>query len=108
LPLAAVDSATLAFNSDMASLSGCRFAGGRFDAVVSVEAAHLYPDVPAFLREVHRVLRPGGCFLYADVLNDRFNDGSLLKTLEGSPLRLVVARDITANIVHLSMSGPNP
>ena len=37
-----------------------------FDAVVNVEASHLYPDTPAFLAEVARVLRPGGVFLYAD------------------------------------------
>lgn len=38
-----------------------------FDAVINVEAAHLYPDYPRFLREVARVLRPGGHFLYADL-----------------------------------------
>lgn len=37
-----------------------------FDAVVNVEASHCYPDFPKFLREVERVLRPGGVLLYAD------------------------------------------
>lgn len=37
-----------------------------FDAVINVEASHCYPDVPRFLAEVHRVLRPGGHFLYSD------------------------------------------
>jgi SAM-dependent methyltransferase len=38
-----------------------------FDAVINVEASHCYPRFPQFLREVTRVLRPGGHFLYADV-----------------------------------------
>ncbi|CAN5629653.1 class I SAM-dependent methyltransferase [soil metagenome] len=43
------------------------FPDGSFDAVVNVEAAHLYPHFPVFLAEVARVLRPGGHFLYADL-----------------------------------------
>jgi len=42
------------------------FADGSFDAVISVESSHCYPDVAQFLREVHRVLRPGGRLLLAD------------------------------------------
>jgi SAM-dependent methyltransferase len=38
-----------------------------FDAVINVEAAHLYPHFSQFLAEVARVLRPGGHFLYADL-----------------------------------------
>jgi ubiquinone/menaquinone biosynthesis C-methylase UbiE len=43
------------------------FPDGSFDAVVNVEAAHLYPHYRRFLAEVVRVLRPGGHFLYADL-----------------------------------------
>ena len=42
------------------------FADESFDALVNVEASHLDPDVPKFLSEVKRVLRPGGHFLYTD------------------------------------------
>ena len=42
------------------------FGEAEFDAVLSVESSHCYPDKGAFLSEVHRVLRPGGKFLYAD------------------------------------------
>ena len=42
------------------------FADESFDALVNVEASHLYPDFPKFLTEVARVLRPGGHFLYTD------------------------------------------
>ena len=42
------------------------FADESFDAVLNVEASHLYPHFPRFLAEVARVLAPGGHFLYAD------------------------------------------
>jgi SAM-dependent methyltransferase len=42
------------------------FGEAEFDAVLSVESSHCYPDKGAFFNEVHRVLRPGGSFLYAD------------------------------------------
>jgi len=35
--------------------------------VVNVESSHSYPSIPAFLKEVLRVLRPGGHFAFADV-----------------------------------------
>jgi SAM-dependent methyltransferase len=43
------------------------FPDNSFDAVINVEAAHLYPNYTVFLAEVARVLRPGGHFLYADL-----------------------------------------
>lgn len=39
-----------------------------FDFVVNIESAFHYPDKPAFLREVRRVLKPVGYFLIADIL----------------------------------------
>jgi len=39
------------------------FRDGCFDAVVSTEAFHWFPDQPAALREFHRVLAPGGRLL---------------------------------------------
>ena len=36
------------------------FADNSLDAVINVEASHCYPDFPGFLREVARVLKPGG------------------------------------------------
>jgi ubiquinone/menaquinone biosynthesis C-methylase UbiE len=38
-----------------------------FDVVLNVEASHCYPDQKAFLREVHRVLKPTGHFIYVDI-----------------------------------------
>ena len=44
------------------------FPGGSFDAVTNVESSHAYPNIFAFYSEAHRVLAPGGHFLYTDVL----------------------------------------
>jgi ubiquinone/menaquinone biosynthesis C-methylase UbiE len=43
------------------------FADGVFDAVVSTEAFHWFPDQDAALAEFHRVLKPRGCLLLAVV-----------------------------------------
>jgi SAM-dependent methyltransferase len=42
------------------------FGDASFDAVLNVESSHCYGHLAAFFREVRRVLRPGGTFLYAD------------------------------------------
>jgi ubiquinone/menaquinone biosynthesis C-methylase UbiE len=39
-----------------------------YDVVICTESAHHYPDKHAFLRQVKRVLRPGGHLLLADLL----------------------------------------
>ena len=38
-----------------------------YDLVVNVESSHCYPSMPAFLREVYRVLKPGGWFAFCDL-----------------------------------------
>src|SRR5207245_5807011 len=43
------------------------FGMASFDAVLSVEAAHCYREIDPFLREVRRVLRPGGVFCIVDL-----------------------------------------
>ena len=69
-----------------------------FDAVLNVEASHCYPDFPQFLREVARVLRPGGHFLYTDF---RFREGfaDWEKDIAAAPLTIVQTRDIGANVL---------
>jgi ubiquinone/menaquinone biosynthesis C-methylase UbiE len=42
------------------------FGNASFDVVLNVESSHCYGRFDAFLREVRRVLRSGGQFLYAD------------------------------------------
>ena len=38
------------------------------DFVLNIESAFHYPDKPTFLKEIHRVLKPGGTVLIADIL----------------------------------------
>lgn len=49
------------------------------DVLINIESAFHYPDKPAFLKEVHRVLKPGGEFLIADILTARKNRSSFMK-----------------------------
>lgn len=74
------------------------FPDGSFDAVVNVESSHCYRSMGAFLTEVHRVLRPGGHLLFADL---RSADGMavLRDELDASRLRVLDVRDITSNVV---------
>ena len=46
-----------------ASVSELPFAPDKFDLVTAVETHFYWPDLPADVREVQRVLRPGGAFL---------------------------------------------
>ena len=70
-----------------------------FDVVINVEASHCYPDFGRFLREVARVLRPGGYFLYADF---RFIDDipKWEKEMEKCPLKVIEARDISSEVLR--------
>lgn len=47
------------------------FADGSFDVIVSNCVINLSPDKDAVLREVHRLLKPGGEFYFSDVYADR-------------------------------------
>lgn len=53
-----------------------------FDLVFNIESALHYPDKSAFLKEVYRVLKPGGQFLIADILTIRMKGKGLLKLLD--------------------------
>lgn len=65
------------------------FADASFDAVVSTEAFHWFPDQPAALRDFHRVLSAGGHLLVA-MVNPPFEGLSSatrsLSRLAGEPL----------------------
>jgi len=75
------------------------FPDNSMDAVLNVEASHCYPDFSAFLREVARVLRPGGHFLYADF---RFSDlhAAWDEAIAGAPLQIVQKRIINAEVLR--------
>ena len=75
------------------------FPADTFDAVINVEASHCYPNLPRFLAEVARVLKPGGYFLYADF---RFSEdiAKWEAVLESAPLKLKQMRDISNEVLR--------
>jgi len=77
------------------------FHDGTFDVVTSTEAFHWFPDQEAVLREVYRVLTPGGRFLLAmvnppaTVVSDAFHAGS---RLIGEPFYWPTRREIRERV----------
>jgi SAM-dependent methyltransferase len=88
------------------------FADGWFDAVLSVESSHCYAHPARFWSEAHRVLRPGGRLLLADLRHTHLSATSesalfarddvagLRDQLAMAGFRTVEEQDITANVVH--------
>lgn len=75
------------------------FPAGYFHAVVNVEASHCYPDVARFLAEVHRVLRPGGHFLYADMRKSQ-TIASWRQQIKDSGFAPLREQEITPDVVR--------
>ncbi len=76
------------------------FAPNSFDIVLNVESSHCYHSFKGFLREVERVLRPGGLFLFNDLRWWLGNDieRTLEKHLHSTDMEVVAFTEITDNI----------
>ena len=88
-----------------------------FDVVINIESAFHYPDKAAFLKEIHRVLKPGGQFLIADILTTRMRNrehgtrwkrkmvlhhwslDTYLEKIHDSNLSLTAREDITHKVI---------
>lgn len=87
------------------------FADASFDAVLNVESSHCYPDMPRFLAEVRRVLRPGGTMLFCDLRHTdlhgrrevqipREDAPQLRAQIAACGMEVVEEEDITSNVVR--------
>ena len=68
------------------------------DVVINVESSHRYPDINLFFKGVHRILRPGGYFLFTDFRYD-FEIPFLQKELQSSGMSLIKEEFITKQVV---------
>jgi ubiquinone/menaquinone biosynthesis C-methylase UbiE len=69
------------------------------DVLLNVESSHRYGSINAFFREVNRVLRPGGYFLFTD-FRDSCKWPDLLKLMNESGFKVIEERDISSHILH--------
>ncbi len=72
------------------------------DIVVNVESCHAYGSVDNFLKEVKRVLKPGGKFLMVDFRNEENveNMSTLKQQLRNAGMELVREENITPNVLR--------
>jgi ubiquinone/menaquinone biosynthesis C-methylase UbiE len=77
------------------------FEDNSVDVILNVESSHCYPSIPDFISEVCRVLKPGGHFLYCDLVIDSDLDDHLNK-LKNNNLSDLNYIDITENIIKAS------
>ncbi len=74
------------------------FPDASFDCVLNVESSHRYPDMPAFVSEAFRVLKPGGLLAVTDFRYDHeMEEVRGLFPAEG--FETVRRDDITAEVV---------
>lgn len=71
----------------------------QFDVVLNVESSHCYPSRSAFFREVHRVLKPGGTFCFAD-LHEAEHDDLMRQWLLQAGFRIVEQEDLTPEVLR--------
>jgi ubiquinone/menaquinone biosynthesis C-methylase UbiE len=69
------------------------------DILLNVESSHRYSSMESFLKEVSRVLRPDGYFLFTDFRDhDKWTDLKVM--LNHSGFRVITEKDISTNIIH--------
>ena len=72
-------------------------AADSFDAVINIEASHLYDNRGRFFSEVVRVLKPGGRFCYADGC---WADDDCTDDLLAAGFEILERLEITSNVLH--------
>lgn len=80
------------------------------DILINIESAFHYPDKARFLNQVHRVLKPGGTFVIADILTRKSRSSGLIKRWKGNmslhhwPLSRYIQEFPVANFHNISVS----
>ncbi len=74
------------------------FPNESFDAVVNVESARCYADIFGFFKQVHRILRPDGHFLFADMVKQG-EISHIRENLNKAGFKIIQERNITQNVV---------
>jgi len=69
------------------------------DIVINVESGHCYSNFKKFIREVEKVLRPGGIFAYSD-FRPSHEWADIEHELESSELKIIKKEDISENVIH--------
>jgi ubiquinone/menaquinone biosynthesis C-methylase UbiE len=70
-----------------------------FDTLVNVESARCYHSLKKFFSEAHRVLKPDGQFLFADMIK-KGEDDSIRKELVDSGFEIASENSIAPNVVE--------
>lgn len=80
-------------NFKQLSAENLEYPDNYFDIVTNVESSHCYKNPDDFFKEVHRVLKPGGIFLYTDCENT-------IKDFENKSnlFNIIKSKDLTKNI----------
>ncbi|PKP36711.1 MAG: class I SAM-dependent methyltransferase [Bacteroidetes bacterium HGW-Bacteroidetes-15] len=74
------------------------FADSSFDVVVNVESARCYKSIKTFFAEVHRMLRPGGHFCFADMIK-KGEYQEMRNDLISSGMEIISETNISQNVV---------
>jgi ubiquinone/menaquinone biosynthesis C-methylase UbiE len=75
------------------------FENAQFDIVINVESSFLYPNFTGFLKEVQRVLRPGGRLLLADFRWAGEMD-KLENDIQKCGFKIASSEDISLNVLN--------
>ncbi|MBN2892691.1 MAG: class I SAM-dependent methyltransferase [Bacteroidales bacterium] len=104
-----INARTVKFCNSFHKAEGLRFVQGeaeklpfeneKFHAVVNVESARCYGNIPKFFSEVKRVLKPGGKFLLADMIKPADYDAFLVD-LEKTGFKVIEIKNILPNVVQ--------
>ncbi|MFW6019647.1 MAG: class I SAM-dependent methyltransferase [Bacteroidales bacterium] len=103
------------FEDDAQNLS--QITDNSFDYILNIESAFHYPDKYKFLNELHRVLKPGGHFIIADIVHTRknaswfnswkkkmnFNHWSLddyVEAVDQKSLHLITKNDVSPEVIN--------